>query len=168
VIAAVRGHAVGAGVNLALAADLRILADTAEIITGFLDIGVHPGGGHYTLMSRLVGREATAYLSVFGQRLPAAEAVRIGLAWQVLPTDEVEPRCFELAERVAAKPELARLMVRSFRLCAGPPAVPWPTALETERASQTWSLRNTFDLGPPTAEAQMCRPPETSSTTPVT
>jgi enoyl-CoA hydratase len=147
VIAAVRGHAVGAGVNLVLAADLRIIADTAMIATGFADIGVHPGGGHFTLMNRLVGREATAALSLFSERISGSDAARIGLAWAALPADEVEPRCLELARRVAARPALARAMTRSFRLSAGPPALPWQAALEAERASQLWSLRNSLDFG---------------------
>lgn len=147
VIAAVRGHAVGAGVNLVLAADLRIIAETAQLATGFADIGVHPGGGHFTLMNRLVGREATAALSLFGERVCGRDAARIGLAWAAPPADEVEPRCLELARRVAARPALARATTRSFRLSVGPPALPWQAALETERASQLWSLRNSLDLG---------------------
>src|SRR4051812_32844533 len=64
-VAAVRGHAVGAGVNLMLATDLRIVATTMQVITGFNSIGIHPGGGHFVLLDRLVGREAAAALSVF-------------------------------------------------------------------------------------------------------
>jgi enoyl-CoA hydratase len=85
VIAAVGGHAVGAGVNLVLAADLRVLADTAQIITGFADIGVHPGGGHFALLGRVVGRDAVAALTLFGARLDADRAVEVGLAWEAGP-----------------------------------------------------------------------------------
>ena len=147
VVAAVRGHAVGAGVNLVLAADLRILAETAQIATGFADIGVHPGGGHFALMNRQAGREATAALSLFGERVSGTDAARIGLAWAALPAGEVEPRCLELARRVARLPALARAMTRSFRLSVGPPALPWQAALEAERGIQLWSLRNSLDFG---------------------
>ena len=50
-IAAVRGAAVGAGINLMLATDLRIVADDARLISGFLRIGLHPGGGHFGLLA---------------------------------------------------------------------------------------------------------------------
>ncbi len=140
-IAAVRGHAVGAGVNLMLATDLRIIAEAARIIAGFLRIGLHPGGGHFLLLSRLAGREAAAAMSIFGEEIDGRRAAELGLAWQALPEAEVEPRALELARRVAADPELSRAAVRSLRLETGPPALPWPAALEAERAIQMWSLR---------------------------
>lgn len=147
-IAAVRGHAVGAGANLMLATDLRIVAESARIITRFLQIGLHPGGGHLLLLSRLAGREAAAAMSIFGEEIDGRRAVELGLAWQALPEAEVEPRALELARRVAADPELARAAIRSLRLEAGPPALSWPVALETERAVQMWSLRRRAEREP--------------------
>jgi enoyl-CoA hydratase len=140
-IAAVRGHAVGAGVNLMLATDLRLVAERARIIAGFLRIGIHPGGGHFTLLGRLAGREAAAAMSLFGEEIDGRTAVRLGLAWEALPEPEVEPRALEMARRVAADPELARAAARSLRLELGPPAIPWMAALEAEKAVQMWSLR---------------------------
>src|SRR5262249_24582270 len=63
-IAAVRGHAVGAGLNLMLATDLRIIAETARINSGFARVGIHPGGGHFLLVGRAAGREVAAGLSL--------------------------------------------------------------------------------------------------------
>lgn len=140
-IAAVRGQAVGAGVNLMLATDLRIVAETAQIITGFVRIGIHPGGGHFGLVGRAAGREAAAALSLFGQEIDGRRAVDLGLAWEALPEDQVEARAVELATYVARDPELARAAVRSMRLELGPPALSWAAALEAERAVQMWSLR---------------------------
>ena len=140
-IAAVRGHAVGAGVNLMLATDLRIVAEHARIITGFSRIGLHPGGGHFALLSRLGGREAAAAMSVFGEEIDGSRAAALGIAWEALPEDDVEPRATELARKIASDPELSRATVRSFRLELGPPALSWPAALEAERAAQMWSLR---------------------------
>ncbi len=140
-IAAVRGPAVGAGVNLMLATDLRVVAENARIITGFMRIGLHPGGGHFSLLARLAGREAAAAMSVFGVEIDGGRAARLGLAWEALPEAQVEPRALEIARRVAGDPELARAAVRSFRIEVGPPAIPWAAALEAEKAVQMWSLR---------------------------
>lgn len=144
-VAAVRGHAVGAGVNLMLAADVALVAESARIITRFLQLGIHPGGGHFALLSRLAGRSATAAMSLFGEEIDGRRAAEIGLAWQALPEAEVEPRALELARQAAGDPELARAAVRSFRLELGPPALAWPAALEAERAVQMWSLRRKAD-----------------------
>jgi len=140
-IAAVRGHAVGAGVNLMLAADLRVVALTARVIPGFLQIGLHPGGGHFTLLNRLAGRETAAALGLFGEEISGRRAAELGLAWSAVAEEEVEATAMRLAERVAADPDLARATVRSFRLETGPPSVPWAVAVEAERPAQMWSLR---------------------------
>jgi enoyl-CoA hydratase/carnithine racemase len=140
-VAAVRGHAVGAGVNLMLATDLRIVAESARIITGFMKIGLHPGGGHFSLVGRLAGRESAAALSLFGEEIDGRRAAEIGLAWLALPEAEVEQRALEMARLAAADPELARASARSLRIELGPPAISWPAALEAEKAAQMWSLR---------------------------
>lgn len=140
-VAAVRGHAVGAGVNLMMAADLRIIAGTARIMSGFLRISIHPGGGHFVLLGRSGSREAAAALGLFGEDINGSRAAELGLAWEALPEEKVEPRAYELARRVAQDPELARAVVRSMRLELGPPLVPWAVGLETEKAAQMWSLR---------------------------
>ena len=140
-VAAIRGSAVGAGVNLALSTDLRIIAHEARLITGFARIGLHPGGGHFALLGRLVGREAAAALGLFGVEIDGRRASQIGIAWESLPPEEVEPRALALAEQVGSDPDLARHMARSLRLEAGPPPLSWPAALELERGVQMWSLR---------------------------
>ncbi|UUY03750.1 enoyl-CoA hydratase-related protein [Svornostia abyssi] len=140
-IAAIRGGAVGAGLNLALATDLRVVADDAVLLSGFLPIGLHPGGGHAALLTRLVGRETANAMQLFGAKVTGARAVELGLAWTAVPADEVDAAAFELARVPAADPELARKTARSMDTIAGPPAISWPAALELERASQMWSLR---------------------------
>ena len=146
-IAAVRGHAVGAGVNLMMATDLRVVANGARIMTGFLRIGIHPGGGHFTLLGRTVGRETAAALSVFGQEIDGRRAATLGLAWESVEEAEVEPRALALAMLAGADPELARATAHSFRIELGPPAIPWPAALEVEKAVQMWSLRRRDEVG---------------------
>ncbi len=144
-VAAVRGSAVGAGMNMLLAADLRIIAHDARLLCGFLKRGIHPGGGHFVLLSRLVGREAAAAMALFGEEIDGAKAVELGLAWASVDSDVVEARALELAAWVAADPELARAAVRNFRIETGPPGLSWETATQFERSSQMWSMRRSAD-----------------------
>ncbi|CAN5457129.1 enoyl-CoA hydratase [soil metagenome] len=140
-IAAVRGPAVGAGLNLALATDLRIVARDARLMSGFQRIGLHPGGGHFVLLSRLAGREAAAAMALCGAEIDGDRAAQLGLAWQSVADEAVEDRAFELAREAAKDPELARATVRTFRLETGPPALGWDVAVQVERAPQMWSMR---------------------------
>lgn len=140
-IAAIRGGALGAGLNLALATDLRVVAEDAKFLSGFLPIGLHPGGGHSLLISRAVGRETANALQLFGQTITGVQAVELGLAWAAVPAADVHDKALELAAVPAKDPELSRRTAQSMRLIAGPPALPWNAALDLERASQMWSLR---------------------------
>jgi enoyl-CoA hydratase len=140
-VAAVTGGAVGAGMNLLLATDLRIIATNAKLLSGFGPIGFHPGGGHLGLLGSRGNRELAAALGLFGQRIDGREAVQRGLAWAAVEPDGVLGAALELAQTPAQDPELARLTTRSFRLTVGPPALPWPAALEIERPAQMWSMR---------------------------
>ena len=140
-IAAIRGGALGAGLNLALATDLRVVAEDATLLSGFLPIGLHPGGGHALLLARTGSRETANALQLFGARLTGVEAVQRGLAWKAVPSDAVDATARELAAVPAADPELARRSASSMRRIAGPPSIPWEVALDLERAHQMWSMR---------------------------
>lgn len=139
-ISAVRGSAVGAGINLMMAADLRVVAENARILAGFLRIGLHPGGGFFTLAGRTCGWEATAAMGLFSEEIDGRRAQQIGLAWRAVADEEVEPVAFELAGRAAKDPALAREAARSFRTELGPPGIGWDAALHFERSTQMWSL----------------------------
>ncbi len=140
-VAAVRGAAVGAGLNLALATDLRVVARTARLLPGFVQLGIHPGGGHFTLLARAAGREAAAAMGMFGEEVDGERAVALGLAWAAYDDADVEPQALALAGRVARDPDLARRVVASFRRESAAGGVPWDVAVEVERSPQLWSLR---------------------------
>jgi enoyl-CoA hydratase len=146
-VAAIRGAAVGAGVNLALATDMRIVSDTAKLIPGFDKIGIHPGGGHITLLRRQGGRETAAALALFGESVSGQRAAEIGLAWASVPDDQVEDRAVQLASRPARDPELARRLSETYRIETVGPTLSWSAAIEVERAAQMWSLRRQHDRG---------------------
>lgn len=140
-IAAVRGAAVGAGMNLMLSTDLRVVSREARLLAGFLRIGLHPGGGFFTIASRTAGREATAAMGLFSEEISPERAVELGMAWKAVDDGEVEDLALELAARPAKDPELAREAARSFRTESGPPGIGWEAAMHFERATQMWSQR---------------------------
>ena len=107
-VAAVNGPAVGAGLNLALACDLRLVGPGAVFDARFLQLGIHPGGGMTWLAQRAVGWQTAAALALFGEPLDAADAVRTGLAHRLIDTDgdARSPAAHEAV--VAAAVDLAR------------------------------------------------------------
>lgn len=140
-VAAVRGCAVGAGLNLMLAADVRVVSSDARLLGGFGRAGIHPGGGFFTLAGRAAGREFAAAVGLFGEELSGAEAGAAGLAWSTVPDPQVESEALRLASLASADPALSREAVRSFRCELGPPPISWEAAVEFERATQMWSMQ---------------------------
>jgi enoyl-CoA hydratase len=106
-IAAVQGPAVGAGLNLAMACDTRIVGPRAKLIASFTRIGLHPGGGCTWFLTRALGAERALQLLLDGGSVDGPEAVNIGLAG-TLAEDPLDA-AHERAERWAAlDPALAR------------------------------------------------------------
>lgn len=138
-IAAVQGGAVGAGLNLALAADLRLVAHDAKLLSGFLRIGAHPGGGHFHLLTQLVGKDTATALAIFGEQLTGDEAVARGLAWRAVPADALTELALTYARRISRDPELARAAIRSWRTESGA-LTDWAAAVDIERLPQMRSL----------------------------
>src|SRR5206468_6591104 len=103
-IAAVNGAAVGAGMNLALVCDVRIAARRAKFDTRFLQLGLHPGGGHTWMFRRIAGPQAVFATVVFGEVLDGEEAERVGLVWKCVDDDQVLDVAREMAARAAAAP----------------------------------------------------------------
>jgi enoyl-CoA hydratase len=103
-LAAVNGAAVGAGMNLALVCDVRVAARRAKFDTRFLQLGLHPGGGHTWMFRRITGPQAVFATVVFGEVLDGAEAERIGLVWKCVDDDQLLTVAREMAGRAAAAP----------------------------------------------------------------
>lgn len=103
-LAAVNGAAVGAGMNLALVCDVRIAARRAKFDTRFLQLGLHPGGGHTWMYRRITGPQAVFATVIFGEILNGEEAQRIGLVWKCVDDDQLMDAAKEMAGRAAAAP----------------------------------------------------------------
>lgn len=140
-IAAVNGAAVGAGMNLALACDVRLAGASARFDTRFVDLGLHPGGGHTWMMRRVVGPQATAAMVLFGQVLDGAEAERVGLVWRCVDDDALLDDAIALAARAASgPPELVPVIKQTIADMAG--IADHSTAVERELDPQVDSLNS--------------------------
>jgi len=107
VVAAVNGAAAGAGMNLALACDLRCAAERAIFCESFIRIGLVPDwGGHY-LLTRIVGTARAMELMMLGDRIDAATAERLGLVNAVFPDATFASDVDAVARRLAAGPRAA-------------------------------------------------------------
>jgi len=106
-VAAVRGHAYGAGLQLALACDFRVFAEGTKV--GLLETryGLLPDMGATVRLPRIVGESRARELILLGEIIDAAEALRIGLANRVVADQDLEAAAAGLAERLAAQPPLA-------------------------------------------------------------
>jgi 2-(1,2-epoxy-1,2-dihydrophenyl)acetyl-CoA isomerase len=121
VVAGVNGAAVGAGLSLAMAADIRIAADRARLHPGYLRAGTSPDGGLTWSLPTLVGHEAALRFLLESRFVDADEALRRGLVSEVVPTDELDARLLEFCTAVAAQPPLA--VRRTKRLVARAPLI---------------------------------------------
>jgi 2-(1,2-epoxy-1,2-dihydrophenyl)acetyl-CoA isomerase len=121
VIAMLTGPAAGAGLSLALACDMRVMADTAVITTAFAKVGFSGDYGGTFFLSQLVGSGKARELYYLSDRLDAAECLRLGIANRVVPLADLERTTFDLARRIASGPTIAyRYMKENFnRASAG-------------------------------------------------
>ncbi len=106
-IAAVNGMALGGGFELALACDFRLAAPEASFAVPEINLGSIPAGGATQRLARLAGLGRAMELVLFGERIDAAEAHRIGLVNRVVPANELLPTARQWAGKLAAKAPLA-------------------------------------------------------------
>jgi len=115
VIAAVNGTARGAGMDMALMCDLRIMAQTATMAESYINVGLIAGDGGTWYLPRLIGTARALELCWTGRVIDAAEAERIGLVNRVVPEGEALNAAKELARAIAAQPfEAVRAYKRSI------------------------------------------------------
>ena len=115
VIAMLPGAAAGAGLSIALACDMRVMADNAFITTAFARVGFSGDYGGTLFLSRLVGAGKARELYYLSDRVDAAECLRLGIANKVVPAAELERETLALARRIASGPTVAyRYMKENF------------------------------------------------------
>lgn len=103
-VAAVQGHAVGAGFQLALACDLRVLSDDARLTMAETSLGLVPDLGGTSPLVRAVGYPRALEICLTGRPVAAAEALALGLATQVVPLDDLAAAVDRLVEAVTRPP----------------------------------------------------------------
>lgn len=141
-IAAINGFAIGGGLELALACDIRIASTAAQFGLSEARIGSIPGAGGTQALPRAVGRAAAMYMLLTGDRIDAAEAHRIGLITEVLEPEALLPRASEIAHRIAANAPLAVRAIK--RLVRQGSDISLAQGMELERSY--WGLlRDTDD-----------------------
>jgi enoyl-CoA hydratase len=118
-VAAVNGPAVGAGLNLALACDVRIAGPAALFDPRFQKLGIHPGGGMTWMLQRAVGPQVARATLLFGMRFDADAAVRHGLALEV--ADDPVAAARELAAGPASAPREVVIATKATMRATGSP-----------------------------------------------
>ena len=107
IVAAIRGHCFGGGLELALACDIRVAGDDARLGLTEVDLAIIPGGGGTQRLPRLIGRGKALEMILTAARIPAAEALRIGLVERVVPGAELLAQARALCRTMADKAPVA-------------------------------------------------------------
>jgi enoyl-CoA hydratase/carnithine racemase len=144
-IAAVQGHAIGAGFQLALNCDMRVLADDAQFAMAEVLLGLVPDLGGTKRLTELVGPSRALEICVTGRRIPADEANRLGLATAVVPRAELDAAGLDLAAAVlAAEPNV---VAEIKALVTGATGRSYAEQDRAEREAQTRRLRELAGAG---------------------
>jgi len=142
-VAAVGGAAVGAGLNLALAADVRLAGPGARFDARFLQLGIHPGGGMTWMLQRAVSQQRAAAMTLFGEVLDANAAVDAGLALRIVDGDHadlIDAAVALAGPAVEAPRELVRTTKRSMAVTRS--LTDHDEAVETELIPQVKSIES--------------------------
>jgi len=142
VIAAINGAAFGGGTELALACDLRVMSETAQMGLTETSLGIIPGAGGTQRLPRLIGKGKAKELIFTARRIPAAEALQIGLVNKIVPADQVMEAALALAGEIAANAPIA-LAQAKFAV---------DTGLEVDLASGLAIESNAYQITIPTKD----------------
>ncbi|MFV2040002.1 MAG: enoyl-CoA hydratase-related protein, partial [Acidimicrobiales bacterium] len=138
-IAAVNGAAVGAGMNMALACDVVVAAQAATFDSRFLQIGIHPGGGHTWRLRNKTDDQTVRAMVMFGEVLSGARAAEVGLAWKCVADADLMAAVMAMAKRAATfPPKLQRATKASMNDL--PQILNSPDAVEHEVGPQLRSM----------------------------
>jgi 2-(1,2-epoxy-1,2-dihydrophenyl)acetyl-CoA isomerase len=107
VLAAVNGPALGAGMDLALACDLRIATHSATFVSSWINVGLVPGMGGAHILPRLIGGARAAEALLLGRNITAREALEWGLIGEVVSNDDLLSRAMAVADQIARQPPAA-------------------------------------------------------------
>ena len=142
IVCAINGYALAGGLEIALACDLRIAADDAKFGLPEVAIGSIPGAGGTQRLPRVVGMGHALHLMLTGERIDAAEALRIGLVTRVVPAAELLAAATAIAAKIAANAPLAVRAVKHLTVTGAD--LPLEAGIRAERMA--WGvLRNTED-----------------------
>lgn len=101
IIAAINGHAVGAGLDLTCMCDIRVASENATFAESFVTLGIIPGDGGAWLLPRVVGHAKASLMALTGDRIDASKALQWGLVTEVVAAEELMPYCKKLAQSIA-------------------------------------------------------------------
>lgn len=142
-IAAMEGYALGGGLELALACDIRICGESAKLGFPEITLGIMPGAGGTVRAPRLIGSAKAMEMIFTGSALSAVDAEKIGLVNQVVADEEVLAAAQKMARKIASRSRVA-LEVAKKTILAGMDIAAFETAIEVE--SENWSgMFNTYD-----------------------
>ncbi len=161
VIALVEGYALGGGLELALAADFIVAADDARLGLPEVTVGIHPGMGGASRLTRLIGRGRTKLLTYTGVPIPAAEAERMGFVARVVPSASAREETQKLADLIAQRAPLGVRWIKQVIDHGMDSPLATALYLEGTSAGQTFAtadrhegMRAFLDRRPPKFEGQ--------------
>ncbi len=134
VIAAVNGVAAGAGFSLALACDFRLVSEKASFVQAFVHVGLVPDSGNLYYLSNILGYAKALELAVFGEKITAEQAEKLGLVTKRISVDQWQEETSAFAERLASMPTKAIGLMK--RLLKGSHDLSFPEYLEKEAHAQ--------------------------------